>query len=44
MVFDKVTARIAKLCYGLDMKYVDPAEIAQKVRLAGCSAMPTCRR
>jgi len=33
VAFDKVTARIAKLCYGLDMKYVDPAEIAQKVIL-----------
>ena len=44
MVFDKVTARIAKLCYGLDMKYVDPAEIAQKVHLVGCSTMLTCPR
>jgi ribonucleoside-diphosphate reductase subunit M1 len=31
VIFDKVTARIAKLCYNLDMNYVDPAEIAQKV-------------
>lgn len=31
VAFDKVTARISKLCYGLDMKFVDPAEIAQKV-------------
>lgn len=30
-MFDKVTARIVKLCYGLDMNYVDPQEIAQKV-------------
>ncbi len=29
--FDKITARIEKLCYGLDMKYVEPLEIAKKV-------------
>jgi hypothetical protein len=29
--FDKITSRINKLCYGLDMNYVDPALIAQKV-------------
>ncbi|CCV00682.1 unnamed protein product [Malassezia sympodialis ATCC 42132] len=29
--FDKVTARVAKLCYGLDMNYVDPIEITRKV-------------
>ncbi len=29
--FDKVTARIEKLCYGLDMSYVEPVEIAKKV-------------
>lgn len=33
VAFDKVTARISKLCYGLDLNYVDPAEIAQKVIL-----------
>ncbi|KAI8912700.1 ribonucleotide reductase [Gorgonomyces haynaldii] len=31
VAFDKITSRINKLCYGLDMNYVDPAEIAQKV-------------
>jgi ribonucleoside-diphosphate reductase alpha subunit len=31
VAFDKVTARIAKLCYNLDMNFVDPSEIAQKV-------------
>jgi ribonucleoside-diphosphate reductase alpha subunit len=31
VAFDKVTARISKLCYGLDLNHVDPAEIAQKV-------------
>ncbi|WFD32960.1 ribonucleoside-diphosphate reductase [Malassezia sp. CBS 17886] len=29
--FDKVTARVSKLCYGLDMNYVDPIEITRKV-------------
>jgi ribonucleoside-diphosphate reductase alpha chain len=29
--FDKITARIEKLCYGLDMKYVSPVEVAMKV-------------
>ncbi len=29
--FDKITARITKLCYGLDGKYVDPIEISKKV-------------
>ncbi|KAJ3089976.1 Ribonucleoside-diphosphate reductase large subunit [Quaeritorhiza haematococci] len=31
VAFDKITSRINKLCYGLDMNYVDPAQIAQKV-------------
>lgn len=30
--FDKVTARVSKLCYGLDMNFVDPIEITRKVR------------
>lgn len=29
--FDKVTARIKKLCYGLDANHIDPLEIAKKV-------------
>ncbi|KAN0087482.1 Ribonucleotide reductase, barrel domain containing protein [Tylopilus felleus] len=29
--FDKITARINKLCYGLDVDYVDPIEVAKKV-------------
>ncbi|HBH24765.1 MAG TPA: ribonucleoside-diphosphate reductase subunit alpha [Cytophagales bacterium] len=29
--FDKITARIEKLCYGLDMKYVEPIDVAKKV-------------
>ena len=31
VLFDKVTARISKLCYGLDMAYIEPVLIAQKV-------------
>jgi ribonucleoside-diphosphate reductase alpha chain len=29
--FDKITARIERLCYGLDPNYVEPLEIAKKV-------------
>ncbi len=29
--FDKITARITKLCYGLETNYVDPIEISKKV-------------
>ena len=29
--FDKITARVKKLCYGLNQHYVDPIEIAKKV-------------
>ncbi|KAI9346792.1 ribonucleotide reductase [Zopfochytrium polystomum] len=31
VAFDKITARISKLCYGLDSAFVDPVAIAQKV-------------
>ena len=31
MKFDKITARIEKLCYGLDLNYIEPVEIAKKV-------------
>lgn len=31
--FDKITARIKKLCYGLNADYVEPIEIAKKVIL-----------
>jgi hypothetical protein len=35
--FDKITSRIAKLCYGLDPIHVDPAVISQKVGIwHGC--------
>lgn len=29
--FDKITARIQRLCYGLDLDHVDPIQIAHKV-------------
>lgn len=29
--FEKITARIAKLCYGLNQQYVDPNVVAQRV-------------
>lgn len=29
--YDKITARISKLCYGLNMDYVDPALLGQKI-------------
>ncbi|EJC98900.1 uncharacterized protein FOMMEDRAFT_128598 [Fomitiporia mediterranea MF3/22] len=31
VAFDKITARIGKLCFGLDPKHVDPIEITKKV-------------
>ena len=31
VAFDKVTARINKLSYGLDPAFIEPAEITQKV-------------
>ncbi|KAG9302454.1 hypothetical protein G9A89_006418 [Geosiphon pyriformis] len=31
VAFDKITARINKLCYGLDMNFVDPVAVTQKV-------------
>ncbi len=29
--FDKITSRIERLCYGLDMNFIDPVEVAMKV-------------
>src|SRR5690606_41603315 len=29
--FDKITARIEKLCYGLDPRHINPVEVAMKV-------------
>lgn len=31
VMFDKITARVRRLCWGLDERYVDPVLIAQKV-------------
>ncbi|KAF9435124.1 Ribonucleoside-diphosphate reductase large subunit [Entomortierella beljakovae] len=31
VAFDKITARIVKLCYGLDTNFVDPVQVTQKV-------------
>ncbi len=36
--FDKVTARISKLCYGLNSDFVDAARVCQKVR----PSLPSC--
>lgn len=32
VMFDKITARVRRLCWGLDERYIDPVLIAQKVR------------
>jgi len=29
--FDKITARLKKLCYGLDSNFIDPIEISKRV-------------
>jgi len=29
--FDKITSRIERLCYGLDLNYVEPVDVAKKV-------------
>ncbi|CAG8563954.1 15147_t:CDS:10 [Acaulospora morrowiae] len=31
VAFDKITARINKLCYGLDLNFIDPVAVTQKV-------------
>lgn len=31
VMFDKITSRIRKLCYGLNMDFIDPAMITLKV-------------
>lgn len=35
VMFDKITARIRRLCWGLDEQYIDPVLVAQKVGEAG---------
>ncbi len=39
--FDKITARVKKLCYGLDQKHVEPINIAKKVILGLYNGVPT---
>lgn len=29
--FDKITARVERLCYGLDLNYIEPIDVAKKV-------------
>lgn len=31
VMFDKITSRVRKLCYGLNMQFVDPTIITMKV-------------
>jgi len=40
--FDKITSRIAKLCYGLDKRHCDPVKVAQKVVTGVYSGVTTC--
>jgi ribonucleoside-diphosphate reductase alpha subunit len=39
--FDKITARVKKLCYGLNQNFVDPIEIAKKVIQGIYNGVPT---
>jgi ribonucleoside-diphosphate reductase alpha chain len=39
--FDKITARVRKLCYGLDQKHVEPIEIAKRVVQGIYDGVPT---
>lgn len=41
--FDKITRRIEKLCYGLDMNFIDPVEITMKVNNGLYSGVTTCQ-
>lgn len=40
--FEKISARIEKLCYNLDMNYIDPAKIVMKVIEGLYSGVTTC--
>ena len=40
--FDKITARVKKLCYGLDANHVDSIEIAKKVIQGLYDGVTTC--
>lgn len=41
--FDKVTDRIKKLCYGLNMKYVNPVVVAQQVNVGMINEISTSK-
>lgn len=41
VMFDKITSRINKLCYGLDVNYIKPVEIAKKVVQGIYEGVPT---
>ena len=40
--FDKITSRIERLCYGLDMNFIDPTKIVMKVIEGLYSGVTTC--
>lgn len=40
--YDKITTRILRLCYGLDMTYIDPAQISWKVIQGIYPGVTTC--
>lgn len=44
VAFDKITARISKLCNGLDPKYVEPVMIAQKASISPYLCFGAARR
>lgn len=41
--FDKVTDRVKKLCYGLNMKYVNPVVVAQQVNVGMINEISTSK-
>jgi len=43
MMFDKITSRIAKLCFQPMSPFVDPARVAQSVVTSVASGMTTCQ-
>jgi ribonucleoside-diphosphate reductase alpha chain len=43
ILFDKITSRIEKLCYGLNREYVQPVEVAKKVIVGMYDGIATTR-
>ncbi len=41
--YDKITTRILRLCYGLDMRFIDPAQISWKVIQGIYAGVTTCQ-